>query len=121
MKQKQINEVLHIIKTRIETDDKDALIETYTREIGQRILHYCQRRDIPKALHWVWASMVIDALKVEQSDYFGGDIDGVNIKIGDTSVGPANASGVTATNKDAIEDVVLNYKADLHRYRKMRW
>lgn len=121
MKQKQIEEVLEIIKLRTEIDDKDALIESYIEEIGRRILHYCQRRDIPKALHWVWASMVIDALRVEQPEDFGVDDGVMSVKIGDTTVGPATSDEVTILNKSVIEELVLNYKADLHRYRKLSW
>lgn len=121
----QEQEVLDIIVARLGDKydvSQNALIETYIKEIGRRILHYCQRSDIPEGLNWVWASMVMDALQVEQPDQFGGgDADGMTVKIGDTSVGPAKVSGVTTTSKKSIDDIVLNYKADLHRFRKLRW
>lgn len=123
----QEKEVMNIVKSRlgIEDDLQDDVIATYIIEAGYRIKHYCQRSDIPKALNFVWASMVIDALRVDQSGDFGGDdgdIYGMNIKIGDTSISPASGgNNVTATNKASIEKIVLNYMADLHRYRKLKW
>lgn len=118
----QEKEVLSIIKLRlgIEDETKDALIISYIYEIGRRILHYCQRSDIPDGMNWVWASMVIDALKAEIPDQFGGgDIAGLSVKIGDTSVSPANSSSEKV--KTSIDQIVFNYKADLHRWRKLRW
>lgn len=124
---KQEQAVLTIIKTRsgIENDEKDGIIETYIKEIGRRILHYCQRKDIPDDLNWVWASMVMDALKVEMPKEFGGgdSAAGLNIKIGDTSIAPASSSkaGLMSTGKSVIDQVVLNYLVDLQRWRKMKW
>lgn len=121
---KQEQEVMQIIKTRLRLSDEsqDALIETYVKEIGRRILHYCKRRDVPNSLNWVWASMVIDSLRVEHPDDFGGEsISAMNVKIGDTSVSPADAGGATSTNKSSIEKIVMNYVADLNRYRRLRW
>lgn len=122
---KQEQEVLVIIKTRlrIKDDEKDGVIETYIIEIGRRIRHYCERKDIPDDLISTWASMVLDALKVEMPKEFGGGdtSSGFNIKIGDTSIAPASKTGVTATSKSIIDQVVLNYIVDLRRWRKMRW
>lgn len=117
----QEQKVLAIIKSRLGIDDDDVLIGSYITEIGNRIKHYCQRNDIPESLNWVWASMVIDALRVDQPDKYGVADDGYSLKIGDTTTGPAKGDGVTATNKKSIDDIVLNYKADLHRWRKLRW
>lgn len=121
----QEQDVLNIVKLRTGVEDQDMLILSYVAEIKWRILNYCQRRDIPEDLINVWASMVIDALRVDQPDHFGDgeDVSGMNIKIGDTSVSPAAGSGkeVTATSKAAIDQIVLNYKVDLRRYRKLRW
>lgn len=123
-RQEQEAEVLGIVKTRLKiTDDTDdTSINSYIIEIGWRILNVCNRKDIPEALIYVWASMVIDALRIEQPQKFGtDDSNGLNIKIGDTSVGPASKSGVTATSKSVIDQVVFDYRADLYRWRKMKW
>lgn len=120
-------DVWNIAKLRLglQDDNLRPLIETYIEEIGNRILHYCQIRTIPTALKITWASMVIDAVRVdlpnidEINDTVGG---GQSVKIGDTSVSPASAStGVSNTSKKSIDTVVLNYQVDLNRYRKLRW
>ncbi|GIP10400.1 hypothetical protein J1TS5_25700 [Paenibacillus macerans] len=124
-RQEQEVKVLEIVKSRLKiTDDTDdTLINYYITEIGWRILNVCNRKDIPEALIYVWASMVIDALRIEQPQKYGGDANssGLNIKIGDTSVAPASKSGLTATSKSVIDQVVFDYQADLYRWRKMKW
>jgi len=119
------SEVLATVKLRLRLDDShDALIDSYVQEIGQRILHYCNLSEIPAELEHVWASMTIDALRIEQpnlpgiAETTGG---GEEIRVGDTSTAPARPAGLTNTAKSTIDAVVLNYRVDLNRYRKLRW
>ena len=117
-------EVLATVKLRLGLDDShDALIDSYVQEIGQRILHYTNLTEIPAALEHTWVSMVIDALRIEQPNLPGiaETSGGESIKIGDTSVSPASGSGLTNASKSVIDRVVLNYRVDLNRYRKLRW
>lgn len=124
-RQEQEAKVLEIVKSRLKiTDDTDdTSINSYITEIGWRILNICNRSDIPEALIYVWASMVIDVLRIEQPQKYGGDANssGLSIKIGDTSVAPASKSGLTATSKSVIDQVVFDYRADLYRWRKLKW
>lgn len=110
---------------RIDGDSLDTLVDSYVRELGRRIRHYCNITDIPEDLSDVWVSMVMDALRIEQPDVPGiaeNVPNAVNIKIGDTSTAPAGRSGeTTSTNKSVIDEIVLNYKADLNHYRRLRW
>ncbi|MGK5512047.1 phage head-tail connector protein [Brevibacillus formosus] len=125
----QITEVLKIVKLRLQIVDatQDALITSYITEIGWRIKHYCNISTIPDDLIYVWASMTIDAVRVdlpnvdEIADSVGGG--GANVKVGDTSVsgGSGSGGGLSNTAKSAIDQVVFNYKMDLHRYRRLRW
>lgn len=120
------DEVVKLVKARLRlTDDSlDALIESYVDEIEQRILHYCNLTQVPAGLRWTWASMVIDALRIEQSsvDEIDATADrAASVQVGDTSVSPSSAGGVTNTSKAVIDQVVLNYRVDLNRYRKLRW
>lgn len=120
------NEVLANVKLRLGIADEllDPLIDSFVQEVGQRILNYCNILDVPTAIEPTWAAMVIDALRIEQpniaevSNTNGG---AVEIQIGDTSVRPSGDSGLTNTSKSVIDKVVLNYRIDLNRYRKMRW
>lgn len=120
------DKVLSLVKTRLRISNKelDNLINSYVDEIEERIKHFCNINRIPKALYFTWASMVIDALKIEQShiDEIADSITGgQSVKIGDVSISPAKSDGITGTSKKVIEEIVLNYKTDLVRYRKMRW
>ncbi|SFF23059.1 hypothetical protein SAMN04487969_11968 [Paenibacillus algorifonticola] len=120
-------DVWPIIKARmlLQDDALQPLIDTYIAEIEHRILHYCGIESLPRGLLFTWASMTIDAVRVdlanveEVEDTVG---ESANVKVGDTSVSAGSAAGgVINTGKAIIEEVVLNYKHDLNRYRKMRW
>ena len=107
-------------------DSLQVLIESYIDEIELRIMHYCGLSEIPDGLKFVWASMAIDAVRVdlpnvgEIADTVGG---AESVKIGDTQVSPARSNGgdISNTSKSSIDKIVLNYKFDLNRYRKLRW
>lgn len=114
-----------VVKLRLDLDDgQKDLVETYIDEIGRRILHYCNLSEIPAGLKMTWSSMVIDALRIEQPNMDGIEetaSGGESIKIGDTSVSPASGSVLTNASKSVIDQVVLNYRVDLNRYRRLRW
>lgn len=121
------SEVLAVVKLRLGLNDSnlyDEIIDSYVQEIGQRILNYCNILEVPTNLEPTWASMTIDALRIEQpnipevANTNGG---AVEVQIGDTSVSPSGDSELTNTSKLAIDKIVLNYRIDLNRYRKMRW
>ncbi|RAP29151.1 hypothetical protein C2W64_04098 [Brevibacillus laterosporus] len=68
--------------------------------------------------------MVIDALRIDQAtlnEVAATTAGSESIKIGDTSISPGKSDGVTSTSKEVIESVVLNYRVDLNRYRKLVW
>lgn len=121
-------DVWPIIKARLRLDD-DALkplVDTYIAEIERRIKHYCNIRTLPDDLLHVWASMVVDAVRVdlpnvdEIDDTVGGQ--GSNVKVGDTSVsGGGSGDALSNTAKSVIDKVVFDYRADLHHYRRMAW
>lgn len=119
------NNVLSTVKLRLGFDGtKDDLIVSYTDEIGERIKHYCNIKEIPEALNPTWAAMTIDAMRIEQPTLE--EIEATSgaaeaVQLGDTSVRPAETQGVTNTSKEVIDQVVLNYRIDLNRYRKLRW
>ncbi len=117
-----MEQILNIVRTRLNlTNEQDALITSYVQEIGQRILHFCNIDEIPEALYYVWASMVIDVLRIEQPQLFEQDLNTLNVRIGDTQIMPASPKGMTATSKSVIDSIVYNYRTDLNRYRRLRW
>ncbi|WP_028559023.1 hypothetical protein [Paenibacillus pinihumi] len=121
-------DVWPIVKLRLALadDSHQPLIATYIAELEHRIKHYCNIERLPDGLLYTWASMVVDAVRVdlpnvdEIDDTVGGQAS--NVKVGDTSVsGGGSGGGLTNTTKSVIDRVVLNYQHDLNRYRKMRW
>ncbi|MFB4326405.1 DNA-packaging protein [Priestia sp. BR_2] len=122
------SDVWGIVKDRLGLADNSLqpLITTYISEIEWRIKHYCNINTLPNALLFVWASMVIDAVRVELpnideiDDSVGGQAS--NVKVGDTSVGGGGSGGgLTNTSKAVIDQVVFDYRADLHHYRRITW
>lgn len=119
-------EILALVKTRLHLLDssQDTLINSYVSEIQNRIVHYCNVDVIPDGLKFTWTAMVMDVLRVEQSsvqEIADTTDQGETIKLGDTSVAPSKSSGVTNTTKSLIDKVVVNYRIDLNRFRKLRW
>ncbi|MDT9723772.1 DNA-packaging protein [Xylanibacillus composti] len=121
------DDVWRIVKLRLELpDERKNLVETYIDEIERRIKRYCNIRELPDDLLYVWASMVVDAVRVdlpnvdEIADTIGGS---GSVKVGDTSVSGGGGSGreLTNTAKAVIDQVVFDYRADLHDYRRMKW
>lgn len=123
----QVANVLETTKLRLGLTDtaQDALITSYITEIGWRIKHYCNISTIPDDLLYVWASMVVDAVRVDlpNVDEIADSVGGGNVKVGDTSVsgGSSSGGGLSNTAKSVIDKVVFDYRLDLHRYRRMRW
>ncbi|MEC0310178.1 DNA-packaging protein [Paenibacillus lautus] len=123
------SDVWPIIKVRLGLVDEKLkpLIDTYIAEIERRIKHYCNIKSLPDDLLFVWASMVTDAIRVdlpnvdEIDDTVGGQAG--NVKVGDTSVagGGGSGGGLTNTSKAVIDQVVFDYRTDLHHYRRMGW
>lgn len=121
-------DVWAIVKLRLglKTDDLYPLIDTYILEMERRIKHFCNIAMLPDDLLYTWASMVMDAVRIELpnvdeiEDTVGSG--GGNVKVGDTSVSSGGTSGgLSNTSKSIIDSVVLNYKVDLIRYRRLRW
>ncbi|MFC4305793.1 DNA-packaging protein [Cohnella boryungensis] len=122
-------DVWPIVKLRLDLPDdaRKPLVDTYIAEIERRILHDINHRRIPEGLLYVWASMVVDAVRVDlpHVDEVDATVGGPagSIKVGDTSVsgGGGSGGGLANTAKSVIDQVVFNYRADLNHYRRMTW
>lgn len=114
--------VLALIKLRlgIAGTGLDALVYSYVQEIGRRILDYCNIPEIPLELEYTWASMTIDALRAElpHVSEIAQTAGAGEITVGDTTSKPALGPELS---KSVLDTLVLNYRADLNRYRRMRW
>jgi predicted metal-dependent peptidase len=119
-------DILSVVKARLQLSDGslDSLINSYIPEIENRILHYCNVDVVPDGLKFVWSSMVVDVLRVEHPTVAGIEETvgaGEKMQIGDTSVSADKGPGLNNMSKSVIDEVVLNYRIDLNRYRKLRW
>lgn len=128
------DEVLGLVIARLGiSKDNELEVKYIAAEIGQRILHFCNRKDMPIELYLTWSSMVKDYIESEREDLLPGydpdhiDLLGLNLSIGDTSVGGKGSSAndkksiQTRRKEKAIENLISNYQIDLIRRRKMRF
>lgn len=115
-----------IIKRRWNLPEKyDLLMRSYIEEAGYHIINYINRSSIsqiPEALQFTWASIVMGAFSAQQGhieeldDFLGG---GETVKIGDTSV--AAGSGSKGSIGSAIQTAMVGHHNDLVRYRQVVW
>ena len=103
------------------SSDKTALLEDLIEEVGYRILHFCRRDDIPVALEYTWLRMVIEAYEEQTAPSAQAEGTFVSsISEGDTTIGYSQFTNGATRTSSLIDDLVLNYKIDLVRYRKLR-
>lgn len=117
--------VLAIAKARLKfVDEEDELVMTYIEEVGNRIKHYCNIKEIPEELKYVWAS-IVQHLYFHLQQAYDGKKEGVvsSIKVGDTQIGLNQDNKIInpGISYKMIDEIILNFKADLNRYRKIRW
>ena len=102
-------------------------------EVGEEIKNYCNIDIIPDGLRYTWANMAIDLAKYQYEvnnpvDDILDAIDATDVstlKIGDTQIalGGNNSERATAlkSHKPNLDQILMNYKAQLNRYRRMVW
>jgi hypothetical protein len=107
-------------------------LELAVAEVEQAIKNYCSISSVPDALHFTWANMAVDLLRYELASSEGPsedeeiDVGSVSsIRMGDTTInlGSANSSYGRAINshKANLDEIVMNYREQLHKFRRMVW
>ena len=110
-------------------------MEMAIEEIKQVILQYCNIDDMPEGLTFTWANMSADLARYQyeltievDSNLNGVDTADVSsIKIGDTQINLQGGSSSNKRNKilkshtPNLDQIVLNYKDQLNRYRRVVW
>lgn len=133
-KLKGTEEVLKLVKIRLGATDEhqeiNPFIELLVQQAGYKLLNLTNLDRVPEGLYYIWSSIVRDLFIIEMPNHELSEnavsISGGSIQIGDTSIkGASDTSnsgnaGSKAKNK-TLEDVVLNYKQEIYRYRTMRW
>ena len=134
-------ELIRIIRNKLSTTISDSDIDIGIDEVEQYILNYCCISDVPHALRFVMANMVVDLLNYqfykknpEGSNGDGTENNGVigiadisNIQVGDTQIKLGSWS-VTDSRTQALkshvanlDEVLFNYNAQLNQFRRLYW
>lgn len=132
-------EVAKIIKNKISQTISDEDIHLGIEEVEQYILNYCCISDVPYALRFVMANMVVDLLNYQfhkkatdnpsSGEGGSGGVIGIadisNIQIGDTQIKLGSWS-VTDSRTQALkshvanlDEVLFNYNAQLNQFRRI--
>lgn len=115
-------DVFDVVKAKLPVDllPDDTTLAMDVAEVGQSILTYCNRSDIPKELVFTHANMVIDLItgNARRSDT---DSPGTvkSIKEGDTTV--TLEATRASSREDHMEALLFDYASQLNRFRKLRW
>lgn len=115
-------DVFDIIKAKLPAEllPDDTSLAMDVAEVGQTILTYCNRTDIPKELVFTHANMVVDLItgNARRSDT---DSPGTvkAIKEGDVQV---TFEATRSSSREAhMEALLFDYASQLNRFRKLRW
>lgn len=136
------NMVKQIVKTKLGVDSpSDALLDINIDEIEQAILNYCNIDIVPKQLMYTFANMVCDINTYDSqvvkdntpaTEESEGDIEipasGINsVRVGNTTVTFGSGSDTSVRNRALrsheadLDSLILNYKAQLNKFRRMVW
>lgn len=111
-------------------------IEIGILEVEQAIKNYCNieiDEILPQELMFVHANMTVDLIKYTYISNSSGEDDNIDtsqissIKMGDTTVqiGSASSNNTRTTtlrsHRPNLDEIVMNYKQQLNRFRKMVW
>lgn len=102
-------------------------------EVEQAIKTYCNLEELPIELMYTWANMAVELAKYEYYIYASPtsetiDLNDVSsIDIGDTKVSlqggnkSSEKGRAVGSHRPSLDDIVLDYKAQLNRFRRMVW
>lgn len=134
--------VKQIVQTKLGVDSpSDALLDINIDEIEQAILNYCNIDVVPKQLMYTFANMVCDINTYDSqvvkdntpaTEETSGDIEipasGINsVRVGNTTVTFGSGSDTSVRNRALrsheadLDSLILNYKAQLNKFRRMVW
>lgn len=115
-------DVFEIVKGKLPVEKlpSDTILAMHVAEVGQTILTYLNRSDMPKELAFVHANMVVDLITGEERKANPEGQQSVSsIKEGDVQVQFGSAK--VESRERATERLLFDYSTQLNRYRKLRW
>ena len=111
----QVIEIITSLNSDIQTKTDLAI-----KRIESLVKEYCNRSDIPSALNFLIADMVIDYLNLQDRatnpDTF---TEAKTVREGDTTVELSTSS--MKTSEASLDTILADYKSQLNKHRKMRW
>lgn len=126
--------VYEIVRAKIKDEAiTEPDIQLAAMEVEEVIKNYCNIDEVPEALKYTWANMATDLAKYNyqvnnDSDDVLADIDASdvsNIKIGDTQIalqgGSSERARLLKSHRPNLDQIVMNYKEQLNRFRRMVW
>lgn len=104
----------------------EDLVESYAYRIGQRILNETNRPDIPQALTYTIADMLVDLITLDMRDSSEDEDSSKEIKSikeGDVTVTYVDERSKTPyrSGSRSMQSVLFNYSKQISQFRKMAW
>lgn len=102
-------EIIDIVLAELELSEPTTLIELDIARVTQQVKNYCNLEEIPEALNFTIADMVVDLQRARMGD---------NLTITDVDMGDTSYS---FSIDNAIDGLVKDYQANLNAFRRLRW
>jgi hypothetical protein len=126
--------VLEIVRAKIKDLAITELdIQLAISEVEEVIKNYCSIDTIPDALKFTWANMAVDLIRYQHESNISADdvlagidvSDVSNLKIGDTQIAlqgnNSERSKTLKSHRPNLDQIVMNNKQQLNRFRRMVW
>lgn len=136
--------IADIVKTQLGVDTpSEPLLNLTIDEVEQEIKNFCNIKEVPRELTYTFANIVVDLFRYRQEfinatkklvegeeeddDITINEGNMNSIRVGDTTITFGSGSDTMVYNKNMrshqanLDDVILNYKAQLKKFRRMVW
>lgn len=113
--------IIEIVRVKLsEPKPDDLTLHMHIQEVGQAIMTYCNREDIPNELRFVHANMVVDMIGgINRASDPEAQSSVSAIKEGDVQV--TFGSAKVESRESATEKLIYDYAKQLIKFRKLRW
>lgn len=102
-------DIRYILLTELSVKNLPDEIELAIERVCQNVRNYCNLSEIPEALNFTIADMVLDLQQVKD----GGNLAISEVKMGDTAY--------TFNLDKTVQGLVKNYRSQLNAFRRLRW
>jgi hypothetical protein len=126
--------VNEIVRAKVKIEAITELdIQLAINEVEEVIKNYCNIDIIPDALKFTWANMSVDLVRYQYESNISADdvLAGIdasdisNLKIGDTQIAlqgnNSERSKTLKSHRPNLDQIVMNNKEQLNKFRRMVW